>query len=202
MIEIRTKDKLFLAVVVPIAVVACYWFGWRTDAARRIDGLERRHAALVAEDDFEFEMTKARRELVASEADLAAERKIPVPEAKVKARRESVAAERERAVLGVLHGAGLFVSAASGAQTEQSVPFDDEEDLSVAVGARPFVGGDILKATGVCPEPVLRTYVVEGRYPQVVKALETFAARQMAVIPEKVNLSEAGRGRWKLSLWL
>lgn len=201
MTEIRTKDKLFLAIVVPLAAVACYWFGWRTDAARRFGDLERRHATLVAEDDFDFEMAKARRELAASEADLEAERKIPVPEAKVKARRESVAAERERAVLEVLHGAGLFVSAASGAQVELNPQYENEDALSVE-SERAFVGGDILKATGVCLEPILRMYVVEGRYPQVVKALEAFATRQMAVIPEQVNVSESGRGRWKLSLWL
>lgn len=201
MTEIRTKDKLFLAVVVPLAAVVCYWFGWRADAGRRLDGLERRHAALVAEADFDFEMAKARRELAASEADLKAERKIPAPEAKVKARRESVAAERERAVLAVLQDAGLFVSAASGAQTEPNVQFEEDAVLPVE-RERTFVGGDLLMATGVCPAPILRTYVVEGRYPQVVKALGTFAARRMAVIPEKVNLSESGRGRWKLSLWL
>lgn len=193
MTEIRTKDKLFLAVVVPLAAVVCYWFGWRADAVRRLDDLERRHAALVAEDDFAFEMAKARRELAASEAELESERKTPAPETKVKARCESVVAERERAVLKVLNGAGLFVSAAKSVLTEQDVQSEDE---------RAFVGSDVLKATGVCPQPILRTYVVEGCYPQVVKALETFATRQMAVIPEKVNLLGTGRGRWTLSLWL
>ena len=201
MTEIRTKDKLFLAVVVPLALVAGYWYGWRAEAGRRLDGLERRHATLVTEADFPFEMATARRNLAATEAELEAERKLPPPEAKVKARRESVAAERERAVLNVLNGAGLFVAAVRNAQTDSNIRFD-ETAAWMPESARTFVGGTILAATGVCPNPVLRTYVVEGRYPQVVKALETFAARQMAVIPEKVNLNESERGRWTLSLWL
>ena len=201
MTEIRTKDKLFLAVVVPLALVAVYWYGWRAEAGRRLDGLERRHATLVTEADFPFEMATARRNLAATEAELEAERKLPPPEAKVKARRESVAAERERAVLNVLNGAGLFVAAAKNAQTDSNSRFD-ETAAWMSESARAFVGGTTLAATGVCPNPILRTYVVEGRYPQVVKALETFAARQMAVIPEKVNLNESERGRWTLTLWL
>ncbi len=201
MTEIRTKDKLFLAVVVPLAVVACYWYGWRADAGRRLNDLEHRHAALVTEEGFPFEMRTAQRNLAAAEAELEAERKTPPPEAKVKARRESVAAERERAVLNVLNGAGLFVAAVRNAQTEQSGQFDEIAALP-AESERAFVGGTILAATGVCPSPVLRTYVIEGRYPQVVKALETFAARQMAVVPEQVNLFDSSRGRWLLSLWL
>ncbi len=201
MTEIRTKDKLFLAVVVPLAVVAIYWYGWRADAGRRLDGLEHRHATLVTEEDFPFEMATARRNLAATEAELAAERKTPPPEAKVKARRESVAAERERTVLNVLNGAGLFVAAVRNAQTEQDRRFDEVAAFPVEI-ARAFVGGTTLAATGVCPNPVLRTYVVEGRYPQVVKALETFATRQMAVVPEQVNLLDSTRGRWLLSLWL
>ena len=201
MTEIRTKDKLFLAVVVPLALVAVYWYGWRAEAGRRLDGLERRHATLVTEADFPFEMATARRNLAATEAELEAERKLPPPEAKVKARRESVAAERERAVLNVLNGAGLFVAAAKNAQTDSNSRFD-ETAAWMSESARAFVGGTTLAATGVCPNPILRTYVVEGRYPQVVKALETFASRQMAVIPEKVNLNESERGRWTLTLWL
>lgn len=201
MTEIRTKDKLFLAVVVPLAVVACYWYGWRAEAGRRLDALERRHAALVTEADFAFEMATARRNLTAAEAELEAVRKLPPPEAKVKARCESGTAERERAVLNVLNGAGLFVATVQNAQTESNIRFD-EIAASTLESARKFVGGDILTATGVCPNPILRTYVVEGRYPQVVKALEAFASRQMAVIPEKVNLNESERGRWTLTLWL
>ena len=32
MTEIRTKDKLFLAVVIPVALLAAYWYGWRASA--------------------------------------------------------------------------------------------------------------------------------------------------------------------------
>ena len=69
-------------------------------------------------------------------------------------------------------------------------------------GQEVFRGGDVLKATGVRPEAAKRIYMVEGRYPQVVAALEIFAAREMAVVVEKVEMREGRHGRWVLTIWL
>ena len=40
MTEIRTKDKLFLAVVVPAALLAAYWYCWRAAAGRQLGELQ------------------------------------------------------------------------------------------------------------------------------------------------------------------
>jgi hypothetical protein len=77
MTEIRTKDKLFLAVVVPVAIIAAYWYGWRASAGRRLAELETSHAQLVAVEDFPMEKRRAERELAEANAELEAEKKIP-----------------------------------------------------------------------------------------------------------------------------
>lgn len=197
MIEVRTKDLVFLAVAFPLAVAAVYWFGWRTDAVRRIGELERRQATLVSEENFAFEMAKARRELASAEEELAAERKMPPPTVQVRTVGGVPQAERERGVLSVLRASGLLVTSVTSSSVEER-----GEGLSWAGDAHASIGGERLKAAGACEQPILRVFSVEGRYPQVVKALERFEILKMAVVPERLEMTEGSRGRWNLSIWL
>lgn len=180
--EIRTKDKIFLAVVMPVAIVAAYFYFWRNDAARRVDELSRERDSLVAVEDFSFEKQQVERQLASAKEELAAEEKIPMPAAKVKADAADSVAARELAVLEVFRGAGLSVTS------------------SVAAEAKESRTGNVLKATGTRPAPVCRTYQIGGRYPDLLTALRTVASREMAVIPECVGMSKPGH--WTLTLWL
>ena len=182
MTEVRAKDKLFLAVALPLAALAFYIYGWRFDAAKRFDALTERHAKLVKAEDFDFEKTAAERTLRAAEEELAAEKAVPPPVVKVKADAQASAAEREREVLAVFRAAGLRVVA-----TERT---------------EPQAGAALLGATGTRPEPVSRSYRLDGRYPEVRAALEAFARDEKAVIVEKLDMEESGSGRWKLEVSL
>jgi len=179
---IRTKDKVFLAVIVPVAVAAAYFYFWRNDAARRIDALAGERDALVAVEDFPFEKQQAERQLAAAKEELAAEQKIPMPAAKVKADAADSVAARELAVLEIFRATGLTVTSSAAAEAKESR------------------SGYVLKATGTRPAPVCRTYEIGGRYPDLLAALRTVAAREMAVIPEGVGMSKPGH--WTLTLWL
>jgi len=180
--EIRTKDKIFLAVVMPVAIAAAYFYFWRNDVARRVVELSRERNSLVAVEDFSFEKQQAERQLALAREELAAEEKIPMPAAKVKADASDSVAARELAVLEVFRGAGLSVTSSAAAEAKESR------------------AGNVLKATGARPAPVCRTYQIGGRYPDVVTALRTVASREMAVIPEGVAMSKPGH--WTLTLWL
>lgn len=182
MTEVRVKDKLFLAVVVPVAALAAYGYFWRAETGRRVASLAARSASLVQAEDFDFERQRAERELKAAEAELAAERAVPVPAQKVVTSADMVQAERERQVLAVFREAGLGVLGSD----------------VVEGGA----GAAVLRATGLRPAPICRRYLLDGRYPQVRKALETFAECKMAVVVEKMEMGEVGRGRWKLEVSL
>lgn len=187
MTEIRTKDKLFLAVVVPIAALAAYWFLWRADAGRKVAELEREETRLVTEEDFPLEKSRAERDVKSAEEELAAEKAVPVPRLKVDGRKEAVAAERELGVLNVFRACGLKVMRV----VSES-----------GVAHRTARTADVLKATGLRPDPVRRVYALDGRYPEVVKALETLASERLAVIPESVSMEGASGGKWTLALWL
>lgn len=191
MTEIRTKDKLFLAVVVPVAVIAAYWYGWRTSASKRLAELETRHEQLVAVEDFPMEKRRAERELVEANAELEAERKVPPPQTKVSADAQASAAERERQVLQLLREAGLTVVGSTASK-----------DGAGASGPNAAKGGELLKATGLRNAPVHRAYTVDGRYPDVVKALKAIDERKMAAIPDRVQMRASGRNRWTLEIWL
>jgi len=182
MTEIRTKDKLFLAVVVPLAAIVAYVYCWRIDTAKRVEMLSASSVRLVKPEDFDYEKHLAERALKQAEETLAAEKQVPMPALKVKADAKASAAEREREVLAIFREAGLRVL-----------------DSELCEGGS---GAAVLQATGTRPEPVSRRYRLDGRYPQVRQALETFATREMAVIVEKLDMEEAERGRWKLEVCL
>lgn len=191
MTEIRMKDKLFLAVVVPVAALALYWYGWRESAAKRESALKSRLSALVAEEDFPVEKARASRALASARAELAAEKGIPMPQTKVKGNPAASVSERETAFLGVLAEFDVAVLSSGG-----------PDSLGASGGDAVRGGDEALAASGACQRPVLRAYVLEGKYPAVVKALEAVAEREMAVVPETAAMRESGRGKWTLEVWL
>ena len=174
MTEIRTKDKLFLVAIVPAAVAALYWFGWRADAGRRIDALRQRQAALVEKEDFDDEMLKARRQAAAARDDLAAERSIPNPEVKVRGAATETEAERSQAVVETFRSFGIKVA------------------RSVVSEAKP-AAVDVLRATGVRPSPVVRVWTLDGAYPALQAALDAFDADERAMVPVSVSVAPPSR---------
>lgn len=188
MTKMRTKDLIFLVVVVPAALVSAYWYCWRASAGRRIAELQGRQAQLVTAEDFPSEKRRADRELAEARAELEAEKKVPQPQVAVVAEAGESEAERERRAIEVFREAGLTVVASEA----------PKGDAAAGAGR----AGGLLKATGTRPFPSRRAYTVDGRYPDVVKALRAFAERKMAVIPDCVRMRATGRNRWTLEVWL
>lgn len=179
---IRTKDKLFLAVVIPVALAIAYLCIWRAGESRRVGEMEREDAALVTVEDYPAELEKCRRLLEEAQAELEAEEKHPMPETKFKGSADDSMAARELAVLEVLGIEGLLVGKSRNAEVDvQTVR-------------------EVLVRTGLRPDPVCREYSVAGSYPKICSALRTIAERKMSVIPERVEMTEPGR--WTLALWL
>lgn len=185
-IEIREKDRLFVAVLAPVLAVCAYWWGWRADASRRIAALEEERARLVTAEEFPMRIAAAERDLESAKAELAAERARPRPEERVKSLDGVSFADRESDVLNVFREAGLDVL------------------RSETPAARPGAANakDALQAASH-GDPKLRRYVVEGAYPAVKRALDAFSARRMPVVPERVEMAPAGdRVRWTMEVWL
>ena len=193
MTPVRTKDKLFLAVALPLAAAGAYFWCYRADAARKLDALRGETAALVSQETFDDEMRVARRRLAEAEEELAAERKVAPAAVKVKGDAAETPAEREREVLRVFRDCGIGVM-----RTEDALRGGSAAQLGDGLDAR---AAHALTAAGVRPEPALRRYVLDGAYPAVRNALSAIASREMAVIPVSVEMRENGRGRWTVLLW-
>ncbi len=187
-IEIRAKDKIFVALVMPLAIAAAYWYGWRSSAAARLSALESRSGAMVSRETYDAQKLRASRILSASLREVEAERAAPEPEVEVVVDRGVSAAEREEALLRVLRESGLDVK--SGTTPEKRGAGDGGEALARAAG-----WGDGAK-------PILRRYSLDGAYPCVKMALDAFVARRMGVIVEKLEMVGGATGRWTLEVWL
>lgn len=185
MTEMRVRDWAFLLIVVPIAILALYWYGWRADAGGRVDALRARSASLIAEDDFDETMAAARRDRAAAERELAAERRVPPPVMRMKGNPAATEAERVQGLGEIFRRVGLEIRRSSA----ESAP------STSAGGAR-----ELLRSTGMRPDPVRRTYEIEGSYPAMRQAFESIVAAEAAILPESVSFAPGGR--WILSLWL
>lgn len=181
MTEIRVKDRIFLALAIPLAAAAVYWYAWRADASAEIETLERKCASLVTAEDFDHEISKAEHEKKSAEKSLESERAVKPPAKKVKANETDSEADREVAVLKVFKDAGLRIAAS--------------ERLENAGTA-----ADVLRRTGCRPAPITRKYTIEGSYSRITEALSRFAQKEMAVVTEKIAMTKSGH--WILEVTL
>lgn len=184
MTEIRTKDKLFLAVALPAALIFLYVWGWRNAAVKRLRALETQELALVTEAAFPQEKRTLEQKAEAAKKDLEEAKAAPMPAARVKGNPATSPAERERAVVETFRASGLRVT---------------KIEPGAASGNAPGDAGAALNATGVCPEPVRRVYRLDGAYPSVRRALDTFAGNEMAVVVEQLSMEN--NGNWSVSIY-
>ena len=180
MTPLRTKDRLFLAVAIPAAATAAYFWLWRTDAAKKADALETEKAALVAPESFESAKASATAELEAARAELEREKSAPRPAKLLETAPGASPADREGAVLAAFRDAGIAVLRAEDAQGGKA-------------------GGELAAAAGF--EPRCRRYTLDGAYPAVRRALDLLASRRIAAIPEKIEMRGAGAARWIVTIW-
>ena len=187
--EVRAKDKVFLAVALPLAAVAAYVWMWRIDAAKTIASLERLHGTLVAVEDFPAELARAQSQLDASAAELEAARNAAWPQKKIVYDCDASFACRESDVIGVFREAGLVVMRSEALSAPSAGEETGGKAIMDARGRQRGWGAE------------LRRYTLDGTYPSVKRALDAFAARQMAVVPEAVSM-RGGVTRWTIELWL
>ena len=194
MTPLREKDRLFLVVAVPIAVLAAYVVLWRVPHAKKVESYRQRCAALVDPEDFQTEKARLQKRVEESAAELEEERKSPPPESTMKGSSSDTVAVRERAVLEVFREAGLRVVSS---EAGRAGPPDGGGSPASSAPSR---GESVLKATALRPEPRSRRYVLDGGYAAVMRALAMLADRKCAVIPERLAMGDGER--WTLFVWL
>jgi hypothetical protein len=185
MIEVRAKDRIFVAVALPLAVAFMYLWQWRPQCERELADLRARDRATVTEVGHPSEKRIRLQRLKEAEAALAKLEALPPPAVEVSSPAGGASAERMRASVGVFREHSLRVLSIEG------------EAASHGAGASPAAG--VLKATGACPAPERRVYRLEGAFPNLRMALRTIVSRKMAVVVESV--ASEGENRWRLAVY-
>ncbi len=182
MIEVRTKDKVFIAAVLPLVIAGLYLHAWRPAAVKKLNVLETRDHATVTEAAFPGEKLARQRMLSAAEAAVRAESAIPAPLPAVTGNAEDPPALRTENVLGVLRSSELRVVSS--------------EVVKSAGGSR---AAEALRATGIRPSPVCRAYRLKGAFTGVRAALEKFVDGKSPVV---VSGAATGDGaEWRLEIY-
>ncbi len=190
MMQVRTKDKIFLGVVAPLALLGAYFHFVRRPAVAQVAALKAEPQRLPDVEMFPAERRQLRKRVEEAEAALAAERGEAPRATSVKGDPAAAVAERQDAVLRLFTAAGVSVihvepEALKGRMQEASR------------------GCAVLSATGRCAAPEARRFVVEADYTAFQKAFQALAAEQMPVIPEALSLRVGARTcRWEMLLWL
>lgn len=192
MIEVGTKDKIFVALALPLAVFAGFVFFVRAPAVKTQTALAEERRRLPDPDLFPIERRNLANRVTETEKELAVARaRKPVAAAVVGDVAASVA-DRQDAVFAALSQRGArLVRVAAGEGTNAGAAGDADRAARA------------LRDTGIRPEPVERRFVVEAAYPDFVAALETFISTRAPVVPTAVSMTtQAGVCRWEFTLWL
>lgn len=183
-LEIRTKDKIFLVVVMPILVSALYWWMWRDDAAKRLRNLQEEDLKLVELEDFPMEYKKAENRFSASSLKLEEARRLKPSCEFTLPSTDATFAERESVVLEILRKSGLEILRISSSEHDNSANADE---FQLATNYR----------------GQLRRYTLSGTYPSVMRALKKLSNNRVAVIPEEVGMTVSGHSaRWIIEVLL
>lgn len=184
MTALRLRDKLFVVVVIPAALLCAYAYYWRIPHAEKVKASREACAKLITPERHAAEKKKLQKLLADTAAELEAEKKASMPESNIAANAGDTIAAREQAVLDVFRDAGLRVVSSEMCNTED-------------VNAR---GGVVLRATALRPSPRGRLYRLEGGYSDMRRALGLVTERKCAVIAEWLEME--GGEKWTLLLWL
>lgn len=184
MIEVGKRDRIFVAVVLPLALLGTFVYFVRQPLARERAALAAERAQLPDPDMF----PAARRALEDRLAEAERERKAVLaekqPESAVRGEAGETEAARVEAVFGVLHAKDVRI-----------VKAEPVEATGRAV--------DVLRGTGLRPAPAARRLVLEADYAAVLEALRECEARRLAVVPGAFGLEPAETScRWEVTLWL
>lgn len=183
MIEIRAKDKVFVAVVLPLALLGCYFGLVRQPLAKERAARLAERAGLPDPDMFPTERRALQGRVAEAEKDLAAAKAEKPAESAVRGAKEDSEAARQQAVFDVLRRQGVRIVKAAPVE---------------AAG----LCADVLRATGVRPEPAASRLVLEAPYPALLEALRACEAARLAVVPAAWSMTPGdAHCRWEVTLW-
>lgn len=191
MITITAKDRIFVLLAAPLAVLACYYFFLRSPCMRQAKELE---ASLAETDEPAILMQQGNllRDRLAK-VDAALAQVQPKEETASPAVSASEPSARLQQIVNVLQDQSVRVV--------QSEWIEPEENAIVEPDAAVLA----LQKAGVLDHPDCWNLELESSYASFVKALSAFRTNGLPVVPLSVSMDAHGRAnacRWKVKLWL
>jgi hypothetical protein len=181
MIEVRSKDKVFLAIALPMVVAGLYFWWVRPAEIKKLDVLKAQDRVTVTEAEYPSAKRIAEKAEKEALAKLESERAIPLPAPKVVGKESDAPAVRTRAVVENFRKSGVRV--VSSAVVE-------ENNVSRSAS--------VLKVTGIRHLPLVRAYAIEGDFRSLCAALHGFEKAKMPVIVDSV--ASEGGNRWRVRI--
>lgn len=184
MIEIRKKDLVFAATILPAALAAAYIYFWRMPALERIEELKEKEISLVDEAAFPARLAALRREADAARRDLEAFKAAGPGESPMPRPPPASLAERQRVLFAHFTTHGMrIVSAKTAPQADDAI-------------------AGILNIATARSDATAIAIIAEGSYHALRETLEELDTSKEAVIPQSVAFSSTSPGRWEICVWL
>lgn len=185
MLKITAKDKVFIIVAVPVAIIAAYWYFIRKPLTKELSRLKEQDSVLLGAGHYEAEGIMLRKELTASRETL--EKKSASAEAKVEksAKEASSPADRLERVMKIF--------------AAHNITMLGSEPATEAGSAKAM---EMVRAAYGIEAPVLRRFSVEGAYQDIVNAMRAFADAASETLIESVAMSSRKNGcSWEIAIW-
>lgn len=185
MLKVTTKDKIFVQVALPIALLAAFVWFLRNPAVAERNRLAEEYARLPDPAVFPQLEKVLERRVSEAETSLAAARAEEIPASSVKGDPSTGSSERQCMVLDLFKKAGTSILAVE----------PDVRELGR--------GGETLRSTGMRPSPEAWKFRVEAGYSAVLFALREMSNAKMPVVPVSVKMDVVDVGcKWEVALWL
>lgn len=188
MIEITNRDRIFVLVAIPAAILAAFFFLVHKPQAAHLASLRETHEMLMPAADYPVLFRGLERQKADAGAELAAEK---ASSSDVYVRSAVSAAERLHAVLELFERNGAHVSKFSPASAESQ-------------GTEPD-GFALMRRAGWCATPEAWVLELDAAYPDVQATFAAMAQEDLPAMPASVSLkTEPNKtlGHWTLTIWL
>jgi hypothetical protein len=182
MIEVRTKDKFFICVVLPVIAAIAYFAHFRNAETAKMKSLRDKDFSTVSEEAYPVEKNIRLSRLKEAEAKLQEEKSVAPSREFVVADNSLSVSHRTRNVVQVFRKSSLTV-----------------EEVAKVKDIRGGRAENVLRSTLAMENPVRRAYRIDGGFSSLKAAVDEFADKKFAVIIAQLELQ--GIDKWRLELY-
>jgi hypothetical protein len=182
MIQVRTKDKIFVSVLLPILAICGFLYAVRSPAVKECNQMKARISQLPEPEMFPMMERRLKEKVESAKLELEKVKAEKMPDAKVVADKTASIASRREEVLRLIKMNGASVITIE------------------PVESKGFVH-DVLRKTGVCSSPGKVKILLEGEYKSITGSLKEIEEKKMALVVESIELRAGDKCKWEILLW-